>query len=462
MVTAEANDSGEVEGDGQAKTKKKRGSRAGHGRYGFEDYPDARVQDIKVGDKVVGDRCPSCDRGKLYKSEGRKLLQFRGNQPVSVERYRKEVLRCNCCGMEFMSHQAINKWDKTARSAIVLQRTSGMPFNRLSGLQGLHGTPVAASTLWMQCRDLWTDCAAAVYYHLVELAKGCKTFVIDDTGAKILEVIAENKGLPVKEQRSCHTTGICTETLEKNKIILYITSNNYCGENIAPLVKERENKHHYIKLISDASSQNKPKVEEEELKQVIIANCLSHGRQKFYELKDNYPKECGYFLQEIKSIYEIEEKSRNLCPRKRLRLHKEHSSKHIASIYGKIRELYKEKLVEPNSDLGRAMNYWLRHKKELTKFLRVKGIELDTNKVERALKSIILQRKNSLFFKSKDSAGVLSGFHSIVKTCQENGVNAYGYLNWIQDNYQKVQKKASGYMPWNYLSYINDTELIAA
>jgi transposase len=338
-----------------------------------------------------------------------------------------------------------------------------MPFYRLSGLQELYGTPVAASTLWMQCYELWRDCAAAVYAHLVELAKTCKTFVLDDTGAKILEVIAKNKRLPVKEQRSCHTTGICTETKEGNKILLYITGNNYCGENFAPLVEEREDKHHYIKLITDASNQNIPRVkDEDELKQVIMAGCLSHGRQKFYELKDNYPRECGYFLQEIKSIYQIEEKCRNLCARKRLRWHKEHSSKHIANIYASIRQLYQERLVEPNSDLGKAMNYWVRHKKELTRFLRVKGIELDTNKAERALKSIILQRKNSLFFKTKDSAGVLSGLHSIVKTCKENGVNAYSYLNWIQDNWQKVQKNAQGYMPWDYLAYINCTELIAA
>lgn len=362
-----------------------------------------------------------------------------------------------------MNHQSINKWDRTARSAIALQRTSGMPFYRLAGLQGLHGIPVAASTLWKQCEELWDDCARAVHDHLMGLAKKCKTFVLDDTGVKILEVMAKNKRLPIKEQRSCHTTGICTETKEGNKIILYITGNKYCGENFAPLVMDREDKHHYIKLITDASSQNIPRVKDlKELKQVIIANCLSHGRQKFNDLKENYPRECGYFLEEIKSIYQVEEECCNFCPRKRLRWHKKYSSTHIANIYARIRYLYKERLVEPNSDLGKAMNYWVNHKEKLTRFLRVKGIELDTNKVERALKSIILQRKNSLFFKTKNSAQVLSGIRGIVETCKENGINAFGYFNWAQDNCRHIQKNAEGYMPWDYKAYMNYTELIAA
>ena len=95
-------------------------------------------------------------------------------------------------------------------------------------------------------------------------------------------------------------------------------------------------------------------------------------------------------------------------------------------------------------------------------FLTVKGIDLDTNRVERALKSMILQRKNSLFFKTRKSAEVNSGLHSIVATCEANKVNAFAYLNWIQSNWQKIQKNPEGFMPWDYVEYMNSTELIAA
>jgi len=391
------------------------------------------------------------------------MVGFKGSAPIKAIRQEKEVLRCNACSKEYIAEgKNIAKWDKTARSSIVLHKVKGMPFYRLAKLQRLYNIPVAASTLWSQCLDLWLECGLHINRELVKLASRCKVFYLDDTGAKILEVMSENRYLPVKERRSCHTTGICSETQAKHKIILYITANKYCGENVADLLENREDKEHYLKLVVDASSQNIPKVSQESLEKIIMANCLSHGRKKFKDLEEYYPGECGYFLREISSIYKIEQECRNYCARKKLRYHKTHSSKHIKNIYNKIRYLFANKLVEPNSDLGKAMNYWLRHKAELTRFLKVKGIDLDTNRVERALKDIILQRKNSLFFKSMNSAEVLSGLQSIVRTCEANKVNAFGYLNWIQDNSKEIQRGATGYMPWDYLAYLNRTELIAA
>ena len=44
----------------------------------------------------------------------------------------------------------------------------------------------------------------------------------------------------------------------------------------------------------------------------------------------------------------------------------------------------KEKKVEPNSGLGKAIGYMLRHWQALTLFLREPGAPLDNNLVERA------------------------------------------------------------------------------
>jgi transposase len=52
-----------------------------------------------------------------------------------------------------------------------------------------------------------------------------------------------------------------------------------------------------------------------------------------------------------------------------------------------------EKLTEPNSAIGRAIGYMLRHWDQLTLFLRQAGAPLDNNLCERALKKAILHRK---------------------------------------------------------------------
>jgi hypothetical protein len=361
-----------------------------------------------------------------------------------------------------MNHQSVDKWTHSARSSIILQRVYGMPFHRLSKLQSLYNAPIAESTLWIQCLGVWEDCGYHIYQQLLAVAGESKIFYSDDTGAKILEVMKTNKTLPEKQQRSCNTTTICTRTARGENIILYITDNKHCGENFVPIMTNRGNKDHYLKLMVDASSKNTPKVDEQELGKLIIINCLFHGREKFAEIKDYYPEECKYFLDEISSIYKIDHECRNYDSRKRLRHHKKNSSKHIKNIYDKIRYLYDQKLAEPNSALGKAMNYWLNNKTGLTRFLKVKGAPLDNNKSERALKSIILQRKNSLFFKTRNSAAIWSGLSSIVRTCEANGINGFTYFNWIQSNWNKVQKDASSYLPWKYLEYRNNTELVAA
>jgi hypothetical protein len=339
-----------------------------------------------------------------------------------------------------MSNKKITKWTNSARSTIILQKVIGMPWNRLADLQRLYGVRVSTSTMWAQCSGVWGDCASFIFDALVDEVSRARELYVDDTGARILEVIADNKKLPQKERRACHTTTVCAtricpETKAKSEIRLYITDKKYCGENIVPIIKKKylENPDHYVALIADASSQNIPHVDKELLLNIIIVGCIIHGRRKFFELLDFWPEECKYFTEEIAHIYRIEDECRHMDSKKRLRYHKRYSSLHIKNIYKKIKQLFDDKLVEPNSDLGKAMNYWIKNKKSLTMFLRVKGVELDNNKSERSLKTIIVQRKNSLFFNSRSSAEKLSGLSSIVSTCRINGINAHRYLEWIQD-----------------------------
>jgi len=58
-------------------------------------------------------------------------------------------------------------------------------------------------------------------------------------------------------------------------------------------------------------------------------------------------------------------------------------------------------------------NHW----EPLTLFLRVPKAPLDNNLCERALKRVILHRKNSLFFKTDHGADVGDLFMSLIHTC---------------------------------------------
>lgn len=446
----------------QNQEKKNRQRKQNGGRFGFDDYGSSTISEIKVEGYNKGDCCPYCSIGKLYNGEARKQLQFNAHAPIEVNRYLREVLRCNRCGQEIIANLPKNfrKWTCAAKSKIVLYKTYGMPFYRLQKLQSMYQIPLAANTMWQQCDEVWQDGAKHVYSELLRLLGECHYLNMDDTGVKILQAIEKNKSLAEKDRKACHSTTINGDTVGGHKIEVYISAQDYAGNNIKPVVENSKNLKagHHLNIMGDGSSMNIPNVDPTLSAQIHIVNCLEHGRRKFFDIKDDYIEECAYFLKEIKAIFDYEQQFKGKTPKKRLRLRKQFSTQHIGNIYREIDRLLSKKEVEPNSSLGKAMKYWINKKKGLTAFLRMKDVEISNNRAERALKTLILQRKNSLFFKTMNSAEILSGLSSIVQTCKINGVNGFAYLNWLQENSRECIANPKYYLPWIFKEINNETE----
>lgn len=108
------------------------------------------------------------------------------------------------------------------------------------------------------------------------------------------------------------------------------------------------------------------------------------------------------------------------------------------------------KEVEPNSGLGKAMKYMLRHWDELTLFLRTAGAPIDNNIVERSLKLAILNRKNAYFYKTENGARVGDLFMSLIHTAELCGANPFDYLLQIQNHQDDAASHPEKWMPWTY------------
>jgi transposase len=70
----------------------------------------------------------------------------------------------------------------------------------------------------------------------------------------------------------------------------------------------------------------------------------------------------------------------------RLAYHQEKSAPVFEALHEWIEQQVSERRVEPNSSLGGALKYLLKHWRGLTQATRVVGAPLDNNLVERALK----------------------------------------------------------------------------
>ena len=115
-----------------------------------------------------------------------------------------------------------------------------------------------------------------------------------------------------------------------------------------------------------------------------------------------------------------------------------------------LEEQTTQRLVEPNSSLGKAIAYRLDQWDTLTQCVKEPGAPLDNNVAERALKLAIRQRKNSLFSASEHSAYIASILTSVIATCVQAGVNVLEYLVAVQDHRHEVFANPGAWLPWNY------------
>ena len=134
----------------------------------------------------------------------------------------------------------------------------------------------------------------------------------------------------------------------------------------------------------------------------------------------------------------------------RLKFHQEHSRPVLDDLQRWMAEQFELRLVEPNSGLGKALNYLLKRWDELTLFLRRAGAPLDNNLCEQALKRAILHRKGSMFYKTAKGAEVGDIYMSIIHTCRLCDVNPFEYLQALQQHAPEVIDNAAAWLPWNY------------
>jgi hypothetical protein len=440
----------------------------GHGRNGADAYPGARQVKIKHSSLKSGNRCPGCQKGKLYAlATPGVLIRVVGQAPLAATVYELEKLRCNLCGEVFTAEApegvGTEKYDATAASMIALLKYgSGFPFHRLERLQGSLEIPLPTSTQWKIVAETaeWIE---PIYQELIHQAAQGEVLHNDDTTMKILALMGESlprqpsaeQELEEKSERTGIFTSGIVSTRAGQKIALFFTGRKHAGENLATVLAQRAKELGPPIQMCDALSRNLPKEF-----QIIVANCIAHGRRKFVEVAAKFPEECRYVLETLGEVYQHDAfcREQGMSPEERLGHHQSHSGPRMKELEKWFGEQFAERKVEPNSSLGQAITYMQNHWERLTLFLRQAGAPLDNNLCERALKKAILHRKNALFYKTQNGAHVGDLFMSLIHTCQLCGANPFQYLTELQQHSEELSRNPAQWMPWNYREALKQAE----
>ena len=106
---------------------------------------------------------------------------------------------------------------------------------------------------------------------------------------------------------------------------------------------------------------------------------MVHARRYFIEAELAFPEHCERVLEDIATIYRNDNETRDMDPDERLAFHQQHSRPIMDALYKWIEEQFRERVVEPNSRLGKAFSYVKNHWQGLTLFLEVPSVPLDNN-----------------------------------------------------------------------------------
>jgi transposase len=459
-VLGDANEAaGPAEARCGSQTNPSNSRRKGHGRNSAAVYSSAPKVSVRHPILKVKDRCPECLKGKVYplSEEPKSMVRITGQPPLKATVYELEALRCNLCGEVFIpptpAGVSEEKYDETAVSMIALLKYgTGLPFKRMERLESHFGIPLPAATAW-EIVAAGAASLAPVWDELIRQAAQGEIIHNDDTSMKILRFVRE-----VSDSRTgLFTTGIVSR-FSGHSIALFFTGRQHAGENLADLLRQRDEELGPPIQMCDALSRNAPGT----LK-VILGNCLAHARRHFVDVVMNFPAECRYVLEILGEVFhqDILACEQQMEPDDRLRFHQQHSSPLMDQLHAWCCRQFDERKVEPNSGLGKAIQYLFNHWSELTLFLRQPGAPIDNNICERALKKVVLHRKNALFYRTQNGARVGDLFMSLIYTAELCGANPFDYLTELQRHEATVARAPAQWLPWNYRSTLLELALAA-
>ncbi len=182
--------------------------------------------------------------------------------------------------------------------------------------------------------------------------------------------------------------------------------------------------------------------------QTLLTFCLTHARRYFFEIHDHFPEICRRVLGTFGTIYQLESQCRELTPEARLERHRIFSLPLLEQLRDWLSGEVEAHWIEPNSSLGKAVGYFVKHWEPLTGFCPIPGAALDNSVSERALKVPILNRKNAYFFKTARGAGVGDVRMSLIQSAAAAGLNPFNYLSQLHRHAAELASSPRDFLPW--------------
>jgi len=156
--------------------------------------------------------------------------------------------------------------------------------------------------------------------------------------------------------------------------------------------------------------------------------CNSHARRKFEYALDSDPVRAARLMVLWGQLYEIERqaKEENYDPAQLLHARQTQARPIFAEIKPVLEE-YKHQVL-PKSPMGKAVGYALNQWDALMRYTEDPQLDIDNNISERALRMVVIGRKNYLFAGSEAGAQRAAIIYSLVASCKLHHIDPFAYF----------------------------------
>jgi hypothetical protein len=172
---------------------------------------------------------------------------------------------------------------------------------------------------------------------------------------------------------------------------------------------------------------------------IRVGHCWAHARREFYELEASYPEQVGEIVPMIDELFAIEGKARSFDE---LRVLRKTESLALTNCIYKWLFATRSKFI-PSQGIVKAIDYSLKFWPELTMFLKDLSLPLSNNDAERALRHVVLGRKNFAGSRSIDGADIAATLYTVIESSKKVGLEPKDYLKYvITEHWHKREPKS--------------------
>jgi transposase len=160
---------------------------------------------------------------------------------------------------------------------------------------------------------------------------------------------------------------------------------------------------------------------------ICEAACMAHVRRKFYDLEQAHASPiAAEALRRIGELYVIESEIRGRPPDERKQTRQARARPLLDSIEQWLNSTLGK--LSKKSAVAAAIHYALGRWSSLLLYCDDGRVEIDNNAAERALRAVVLGRKNYLFAGSDSGGERAASIYSLIGTAKLNGLDPEAYL----------------------------------